>query len=82
VLRSANGIGFAAPASASGGGSADHDWNVSLPRAVAGSASGGVLFESLEPIMRAAAAMRFTCSGVVPQQPPTSLTPSLYMRRA
>ena len=34
------------------------------------------------PAMRAAAAMRRTCSGVVPQQPPTSRTPSLNMRRA
>ena len=34
------------------------------------------------PSIRAAAAMRRTCSGVVPQQPPMSLTPSLHMRRA
>ena len=34
------------------------------------------------PAIRAAAAMRRMCSGVVPQQPPTSRTPTRIMRRA
>ena len=41
--------------------------------------SGRVRRRARRAAIRAAAAMRLTCSGVVPQQPPTSCTPSLNM---
>ena len=37
---------------------------------------------SLAPIIRTAPSMARTCAGVVPQQPPTRVTPDLSIRRA
>ena len=62
---------------ATGPGAADHPTAETSPRSSLVGAS-----TSAPPTILAAAAIRFTCSGVVPQQPPTRCTPSLKRRRA